>query len=83
MKNSELKEGDKFKIDTNRVDQYEETRIVDMVTIEQVPQKYAKKVIVYLPSLRASHFVPINELKPIDAEQIKYYESLYPDLYEK
>lgn len=63
MKNSEIKSGNSFKIDTYRVDQYEGTRIVDTVIIEQSPRKYAKTVLVYIPSLMASHFVPITELK--------------------
>jgi len=60
-----MKEGDKFSIDSYNVDQYDGIRVVDTVLVKVEPKKYAKKVLVYLPTLMASHFVFRNQLKPI------------------
>jgi endonuclease IV len=65
MKNSQIKEGDKFHIDTYRVSQYEETRIVDDVIVEETPAKNAKKVLVHSPYLMASVLVFIRDLKEL------------------
>lgn len=52
-----MKQNDIYKIDTDRVSQYEGERIVDTVTIIEPPKKYQKKVLVYSPKLRANVLV--------------------------
>ena len=49
-----MKVGDKFKIDTYRVSQYENERIVDEVTIVEEPKRNQKKVLVHSPKLQAN-----------------------------
>jgi len=49
-----MKEGDKFKIDTYRVSQYENERVVDEVTLLETPTTRHKKVLVYSPKLMAN-----------------------------
>lgn len=65
MKNSEVKSGNVFKIDTYRVSQYTEKRVVDIVSVLEDPKKNAKKVLVYSPSLNADVLVFINDLKKV------------------
>jgi len=57
-----MKKGDKFKIDTYRVSQYKETRLVDTVEIVEVPTKAEKKALVYSPKLRANILVFKSDL---------------------
>ncbi len=57
-----MKKDDKFKIDSTRVSQYENTRIVDVVTVIETPKKYQKKVLVHSPYLFADVLVFKNEL---------------------
>lgn len=73
----EYKFGDKFKIDTDRVDQYEGTRIVDTVEVEADAGKHDKQVLVYIPSLLASHFVYKADLKPIEKENLFSNEDIF------
>ena len=49
-----MKVGDKFKIDTYRVSQYKNERVVDEVTILEEPKRNQKKVLVYSPKLQAN-----------------------------
>lgn len=58
-------EPDQYKIDTDRVSQYEGERIVDVVTLLEKPAKGAKKVLVYSPKLQANVLVYRNDLKII------------------
>ena len=60
-----MKIGTQFRIDTDRVSQYEGTRIVDTVSVLVVPKKYAKKVLVHSPYLMASVLVWLKDLKNI------------------
>lgn len=61
-----MKIGTQFRIDTDRVSQYEGTRIVDTVSILVVPKKkYAKKVLVHSPYLMANVLVWLKDLKNI------------------
>lgn len=64
-KNKSIKEGDVFHIDTYRVSQYEEKRVVDDVTILSSPKKNEKKVLVHSPYLMADVVVFISDLKNI------------------
>lgn len=65
MKNNKIKAGDVFHIDTYRVNQYEEKRVVDNVTVITNPKKYSKKTLVHSPYLMANVFVFISDLKNI------------------
>jgi len=53
------------KIDSDRVSQYEGTRVVDIVIPVEKPKKGAKKILVYSPMLQANVLVYRNDLKPI------------------
>lgn len=55
----------KYKIDSYRVSQYENERIVDTVTVVEVPEKNQKKVLVHSPKLQANVLVFRNELKEV------------------
>ena len=57
-----MKEGDKFKIDSYKVKQWEEKRVVSEVEVLETPKKYAKNVLVNVKSLRTVAIVPIKEL---------------------
>lgn len=57
--------GTKYKIDSYRVSQYENERVVDTVELLEVPSKNQKKVLVHSPKLRASVLVYRNDLKSI------------------
>jgi hypothetical protein len=52
-----------YKVDSYRVSQYENQRIVDTVTLLENPKKCAKKAIVYSPMLRANVRVYLSDLK--------------------
>lgn len=54
--------GMKFKIDTYRVSQYKDTRVVDTVEVVEVPKKEEKKVLVYSPKLMANILVFKSDL---------------------
>lgn len=58
-----MKKGAKYHVDSYRVAQYENERIVDIVTIIEPPKKYAKKVLCYSPKLMANILVYKNDLK--------------------
>lgn len=58
-----MKAGQKYRIDTYRVSQYENERVVDTVEIVEVPRKFAKKVLCYSPKLRANILVFRKDLK--------------------
>ncbi len=60
-----MKEGNKYKIDTYRVSQYEGQRVVDTVELLETPSKYQKKVLVASPKLMATILVYRNDLKKI------------------
>jgi hypothetical protein len=60
---STIKKNDKFRIDTYRVSQYENERVVDVVTVVEVPTKAQKKVLVYSPKLQANVLVFKSDLK--------------------
>ena len=55
--------GSKFNIDTYRVSQYKGERIVDTVTVLNVPTKKQRKVLVHSPKLMASILVFKSDLK--------------------
>ena len=59
----EIKAGQTYHIDTFRVIQYEEMRVVDNVTTIETPKKSDKRVLVYSPYLEASVLIPKSELK--------------------
>ena len=63
IKNSQILSGNTYKIDSYSVRQYEERRVVDVVTVVDAPPKFAKTVLVHSPSLMADVRVPIKELK--------------------
>ncbi len=54
-----------YKIDTDRVSQYEGERVVDTVTLLEEPKKGAKKALVYSPKLQANVLVYRKDLKLI------------------
>lgn len=54
-----------FRIDSDRVSQYEGERVVDTVTLVEEPKKGAKKVLVYSPKLQANVLVYRKDLKLI------------------
>ena len=56
---------DTFHVDTYLVKQYEDTRVVDDVTVLSAPSAKAKQVLCYSPYLRANVLIPIGELKKI------------------
>ncbi len=58
-------EPDQYKIDSDRVSQYEGERVVDTVTLLEEPKKGAKKVLVYSPKLQANVLVYRKDLKLI------------------
>ena len=60
-----IHEGDSYKIDTYKVKQYEEKRVVDTVTVVDTPQSRAKLVLVHSPYLGSDVLVPRSELVPI------------------
>ena len=63
-----INQNDTFHVDTYRVKQYEDTRVVDDVTVLSVlsaPSAKAKQVLCYSPYLRANVLIPIGELKKI------------------
>jgi hypothetical protein len=55
----------KYHIDSYRVSQYENERIVDVVEVVETPKKNAKKVLCYSPKLMANILVFRNDLKEI------------------
>lgn len=67
----EMKIGQTFKIDTDRVSQYRGERIVDNVRILVVPKKTDKKVLVYSPLLMADILVYKSDLKEIFSKEWK------------
>lgn len=60
-----MKTGDKYKIDSYRVSQYENERIVDVVSIIEPPTKYQKKVLVHSPKLQSNILVFRSDLKSL------------------
>lgn len=82
MKNSDMRENDVFKVDTYNVKDYEEKRVVDLVSIVHEPSDHAKIVLVYIPSLMASCLVPVKELKQVDKDEVEYF-SLENDKYKE
>lgn len=58
-----MKKGDKLHIDSLRVSQYENERIVDDVVLLEKPKRNSKKVLVYSSKLRANILVFKNDLK--------------------
>lgn len=54
-----------YKIDSDRVSQYEGERVVDTVTLIEEPKKGAKKALVYSPKLQANVLVYRKDLKLI------------------
>jgi hypothetical protein len=52
-----------YRIDSYRVSQYENQRIVDSVILLENPSKCAKKALVYSPMLRANVLVYLSDLK--------------------
>jgi GTP cyclohydrolase II len=58
-----MKIGDTFKVDTYRIKQYEEQRVVDVVTISEIPKPKARLVLVHSPKLQADVLIPRSELK--------------------
>lgn len=54
-----------FRIDSDRVSQYEGERVVDTVTLVEEPKKGAKKALVYSPKLQANVLVYRKDLKLI------------------
>ena len=60
-----MKESNIYKIDSHRVSQYENERIVDTVTVIETPKKGAKKVLVHSPKLMANILVYRKDLKEI------------------
>ena len=62
----DIKEDNVFHIDTNKVSQYEETRIVDNVTVVETPKKTDKKVLVYSPYLMSNVLVFKSDLNTIE-----------------
>jgi hypothetical protein len=71
----EMKIGQTFKIDTDRVSQYRGERIVDNVRILVVPKKTDKKVLVYSPLLMADILVYKSDLKEIFSKEWKLTDS--------
>lgn len=65
MKKQELNIGERFYVDTYRVSQYEDMRVIDVVEIVEPPKKYAKKVLCYSKRLLANILVFIKDLKTI------------------
>lgn len=62
-KGGQVKIGTVFHIDTDRVNQYEGTRVVDDVRVAETPKKGAKKVLVFSPYLNATVLVDRSDLK--------------------
>lgn len=60
-----MKTGDKYKIDSYRVSQYENERVVDVVSIIEPPTKYQKKILVHSPKLQSSILVFRSDLKSL------------------
>ncbi len=60
-----MEEGNKYKIDSYRVSQYENERVVDIVELLETPSKFQKKVLVSSPKLKATILVYRNDLKSI------------------
>ena len=54
-----------YRIDSDRVSQYEGERVVDTVTLLEEPKKGAKKALVYSPKLQANVLVYRKDLKLI------------------
>lgn len=71
MIKSNLNVGDRFYIDTYRVSQYEDMRVVDVVEIVEIPKKYAKKVLCYSKKLLANILVFRTDLKSTSLKEIK------------
>lgn len=60
-----MKVGDKFKIDSYRVSQYNNERVVSEVILLETPKKWAKKALVESMSLRANVLVWIKDLEEL------------------
>ena len=60
-----MKAGEKYSIDTYRVSQYENERVVDIVEVLETPPKFAKKVLCKSPKLQANILVFRKDLKRI------------------
>lgn len=58
-----MKAGNAYNIDTYRVSQYEGERIIDKVSVVEVPKKTDKKVLVHSPKLMANILVYKSDLK--------------------
>lgn len=57
-----MKENDLFKIDTYRVSQYKEKRVVSQVRVLQTPRKADKRVLCYVESLHANCLIFKSDL---------------------
>lgn len=55
--------GQKYKIDSYRVSQYENERIVDIVEVVESPKKFQKKVLCFSPKLQANILVFATDMK--------------------
>ena len=58
-----MKQGDKFKIDSYQISQYENKRVVGIATIYETPKKTDKKVLCHIDTLNAHCLVFKRDLK--------------------
>lgn len=58
-----MKKNDVFKIDTYRVPQYGEKRVVSQVRVLETPRKTDKRVLCYVEHLRADCLIFKSDLK--------------------
>ena len=68
---------DLFKIDSYKVEQYEETRVVDTVIVVSTPKPRQRLVLCFSPKLRGNVLIPKSELKQIVSKEMA---RLYPKL---
>lgn len=61
-----MKTGETYKIDTYNVKQWEEKRVVSLVTLLETPSKRKKWVLVDVEELSAICLVPRKDLKPVN-----------------
>jgi hypothetical protein len=71
-----MKKGDRFHVDTDRIRQYDE-RVVDDVVVIETPKPKARLVLVHAEKLRADVLIPKSELKYVCK---KCGSPLYKDL---
>ena len=66
MKNRKLKEGEKLKLDSYRVKQYENERVCDEVTVLEDSSSKKKLMLCYSPKLAANILVPREDLNKLN-----------------